>query len=529
MGMDYFFSIFLGTFVLEDLALATAVSWSASGLLSLPLAFWAAFLGISIGDIGIYGLGNLCSRFGWESRVPLLKRLAAQVREHKHDTALSYSIVLSRIIPGTRLPTYFAAGYLHYSISLFTILTLLSVGGWVLSAILIGKSIHVIVSDHLLLSIVAFLLVIQAIKAYVPQLVDPWKRRALMQSYRRWLHFEFWPAWFFYIPVVFQYLHLSLRYKSALIPFYINPNLKNGGLIGESKWDFLKHLDPKDPSTLKSLKIQGGLSPSAIRELIEAEGFDYPFVLKPDVGQRGYAVRIIRSAAELDDYVLHNRSDVIAQRLSQWRREAGVFYVRLPNEEKGRLFSITDKSFPFVVGDGVHRLGDLILKDRRARIIAATYFERLRDRLDSIPLPMEKVWLSECGNHCQGAIFIDGNSLITTSLADEIDRLAKLVPDFYFGRFDIRYKDVESLREGRGFEIMEINGAGAEATHIWDAKTRLVDAYRTLFEQWRLAFEIGHQLKDRLDKSSQARIRILPFLLECIRVYWRKDKLSVSS
>ncbi|CAG0910597.1 unnamed protein product, partial [Cyprideis torosa] len=42
-----------------------------------------------------------------------------------------------------------------------------------------------------------------------------------------------------------------------------------------------------------------------------------------------------------------------------------------------------------------------------------------------------------------------------------------------------------------------INGAGAEATHIWDSKTTLREAYATLMEQYRLLFEIGAQNRAR--------------------------------
>jgi hypothetical protein len=65
------------------------------------------------------------------------------------------------------------------------------------------------------------------------------------------------------------------------------------------------------------------------------------------------------------------------------------------------------------------------------------------------------------------------------------------MPDFYFGRFDVRFGSIGELQQGRGFTIIEVNGAGSEATHIWDRNTRLRDAYKGLFLQIRLAFEIG--------------------------------------
>jgi hypothetical protein len=44
---------------------------------------------------------------------------------------------------------------------------------------------------------------------------------------------------------------------------------------------------------------------------------------------------------------------------------------------------------------------------------------------------------------------------------------------------------------GRNLKIVELNGVTSEATHIYDPKLSLFDAYRVLFQQWRIAFEIG--------------------------------------
>jgi hypothetical protein len=245
------------------------------------------------------------------------------------------------------------------------------------------------------------------------------------------------------------------------------------------------------------------------------------------VAQRGFGVRIIRNDFDLTEYLLLGDFVKIAQRLSELPREAGLFYVRKPSERTGRIFSVTDKKFPFVVGDGKTKLGDLILADTRARIIAPTYFARLRKKLDSIPDRGAAVPLAECGNHCQGAIFQNGKYLIAEELERKLDQIAKQIPDFYFGRFDVRYQDAESLMRGTKFEIVEINGAGSEATHIWDAGTRLPDAYRILFEQWRMLFAIGSEVSRLPNKKNK--IKIGAFLAECAKVVFRKDRLSISS
>lgn len=525
--MSYFISIFLGTFVLEDLALATGLALMNENKIGFETAFLACFLGISVGDIGLYFIGYLVSRFNFDKKYSFFKKYRATISKIKRSQALSYSIVISRILPGTRLPTYLASGYLRYPFINFFILTLISVFLWVFIALSAGKSLHYLFMDHWLLSLIIFVLALHFIKTLVSKLTDTWERKALIYSWQRWLYFEFWPASLFYLPLVPYYIYLSVKYKSALIPFYANPNLKHGGLIGESKWDLLKHLNPADPSTLKSIKIHKDIDFIKVKELLQTHQLNYPLIIKPDVGQRGFGVRIIRNDFDLTEYLLLSHFECIIQSLSPLPCEAGVFYIKEPHQKKGYLFSITDKKFPFVVGDGTTQLGDLILKDQRARIIASVYFERLRDQLNNIPLKDEVIFIAECGNHCQGAIFLDGNYLNTNLLTDRIDSIAQQIPDFYFGRFDIRYKDTTSLSQGLNFQIVEINGSGAEATHIWDAKTKLSNAYLTLFKQWNLLFKIGYHLKQKSGKMKKVDLAL--FIKDCAKVALRKESLSVSS
>ena len=69
--------------------------------------------------------------------------------------------------------------------------------------------------------------------------------------------------------------------------------------------------------------------------------------------------------------------------------------------------------------------------------------------------------------------------------------IARALPEFHFGRFDIRFERFADLQAGHGFTIVEVNGAGAESTHIWDRRTTLVQAWRDLMRQYRWLFSIG--------------------------------------
>ena len=100
---------------------------------------------------------------------------------------------------------------------------------------------------------------------------------------------------------------------------------------------------------------------------------------------------------------------------------------------------------------------------------------------------------------------MDGGWIKTPELETRIDEISRSFEGFYFGRFDIRTPSVEDFKAGRNFKIVELNGVTSEATHIYDPRNSLMDAYRVLFEQWRLAFEIGAKNRERGVKTSTLR------------------------
>jgi hypothetical protein len=214
-------------------------------------------------------------------------------------------------------------------------------------------------------------------------------------------------------------------------------------------------------------------------------------VLKPDIGQRGAGVKVIRAAADAEALLRRVAAPLVVQRHVAGPFEAGLFYVRQPHEARGRIFAITEKIFPTITGDGRRTVGELIRADDRARCLAGCYLARFADRRGEVLPAGETLRLVEAGNHAQGCIFRDGARLWSPELEARVDEISRRLPGFFIGRYDVRYADEAALRAGRGFQILELNGAGAEATSIYDARTPLRAAYRTLFEQWRLVFAIG--------------------------------------
>jgi len=306
---------------------------------------------------------------------------------------------------------------------------------------------------------------------------------------KRW---EFWPAWAIYLPLAPYIGWLAMRHGGLSVCTHANPGIPRGGIVGESKWDILRMLPPESivPTALIAPGPIGRRA-AAVELAVGEGGWSWPIVLKPDVGERGTGVRLVATPTEARAYLLSMPRAVLAQRFHPGPFEAGVFYVRLPGEARGRIFSITDKRFASVEGDGRSTVRALIWGHERYRMQAGAYLAHLAERADEVPASGEVVRIGFAGNHCRGAMFLDGAGLVTPALTVAFDAIAVRTPGFYFGRFDVRYGNEAEFRAGRGFEIVELNGLLSESTNIYDPRTGYWEAQRVLRAQWRLAFEIG--------------------------------------
>jgi len=320
--------------------------------------------------------------------------------------------------------------------------------------------------------------------------------------------FEFWPMWAFYPPIMIYAAWLMVRYRGTLLPTVANPSFPGGGFFGESKAEILalamKHIPewvapfvrverPPTPSTDVDAERAAALA------LLANAGISLPVVAKPDLGCRGAGVKLVRSEADLQSYItaFPAGATFLLQRLVPFEGEAGVFYCRRPGQSHGRIVSITLKYFPHVIGDGERTLRQLILGDPRAGRLSHLYLRRHTARLDDVPPAGAAIRLAFAGSHSRGAIFRNGTHLVTPEMEACFDSLAQRLPEFHFGRFDVRFEQFAELQRGLGFTIVEVNGAGAESTHIWDRRTTLVQAWRDLMRQYHWLFEVGHANRAR--------------------------------
>ncbi len=310
------------------------------------------------------------------------------------------------------------------------------------------------------------------------------------------------PRWLICIPLTLQWLWLSVRYRSVTLPSAANPAITSGGLVGEGKLEYFSGMGPlalEATAPYCAVSTHQPPSDSELRRLMCDAGVHFPVMAKPDLGLCGYGVRKLRSCGELQAYLASfpaNETVVVQQFLHQ-DGEAGIFYVREPGEAKGRLTGLALRHFPQVIGDGHRCLAQLIEQDPRAwRLLKSPQHECTHDPA-RIPAMGEIVRLASIGSTRVGSLYLDGVAHITPQLTHAIDAIAQDMPNFHFGRFDVRFDNLKDLSAGKGFTIMEVNGAGSEAIQAWDPGFSLSSGFRIIFDKQKVLFAIGHAMRRR--------------------------------
>ena len=118
----------LTTLLLEDLAIAAGVALATQGLVSWELSMLAVGGGIALGDVGLYGAGWGARRFAWLRRRFVGAR--SDWAREKLVESLPSAILLARVIPGLRLVTYTASGFLRVPLLPFCLWVTLAVVAW---------------------------------------------------------------------------------------------------------------------------------------------------------------------------------------------------------------------------------------------------------------------------------------------------------------------------------------------------------------------------------------------------------------
>ena len=241
------------------------------------------------------------------------------------------------------------------------------------------------------------------------------------------------------------WLWLSLKARSLLFFSASNPRITLEGCC-ESKYEVLMQL----PERVRPRTIR--ISPPAtvdevINEMANA-GLNFPVIFKPDIGERGFLVKRIFTTVDIENYLMKINGNFLIQELVDLPCECGVFYVRFPVDSNGIVTSIVLKEMLHAVGDGKSTVREIIHENDRAKLQWSILKESLKDKLDLVLKPGERLELNAIGNHCLGTKFLNGNSLLASEVSASFDLISKQMGDFYFGRFDLRCNAPEDLRTG---------------------------------------------------------------------------------
>ncbi len=529
-----FASLLVLPFAHEDLAIIAGAYIVVNNLMPTSLVALSIYGGIVASDFALYGIGAGARRLPW------LHRFAIDDRIRKFGDALKrnlFSLVLiCRLVPGVVFVAFIACGWARVSLARFTVASL------TISALYLPLMLYLAIwfgdalDDHAGFWAWPLLLGALAVAGFARKRVFAFRDAeeiaapaaagpaaasvaghrgmpALAGLPRTVALAERIPPALFYFPLVLTWIGLGLRHRSLTLPSACNPAIPTGGMWGESKSLYLAGVAAAQRRWIADFVVLkrgpdgcDQLDLSRAIALVREAGLSFPLVAKPDVGWQGYGVRRIDSEAALRTYLAQYPAgeDIILQAYVPYAGEAAVLYARVPGAAHGGIVSMTFRYFPHVVGDGHSALRDLIRTDPRARWKAHLHlgFDPSHSgpgarRLDRVPARGEVVQIAMIGNQRAGGLYLDARDYIAPALVERFDAIACSMPEFHYGRFDLRFDSTEAFMRGEDFSIVEINGIGGEAIDVWDPQLPVGETYRRLLAQQRLLFAIGERNRAR--------------------------------
>ena len=533
--------LFFLTFLQEDAAIVAASFATVEYDLPMSLAFFSVYFGIITGDLFIYGLGRVAQSNKW-LRGKVIGPKVDQVKYFLEKNFI-WAVAICRITPTLLFPTFVAIGWFRMPVKRFFIITATTAAIYTpilfFLVTMLGKAILFKLGFWSWGIMMLIVIVFPLRKVYKSVwkkdsgvdasilrfpfmkgsavLGDPQEKQhrgmPSLSGLKRMVSLaERVPNGLFYIPVGLRWIALSIRYGNFTLPTLANPLIETGGFWGESKSKVLGDIGIDQQKWVakffpyKRTERPAEVELQEVLNKMSETGIEFPLVAKPDIGWQGFGVRKVDDKEALLNYlaVYPKNETLLIQHLIPYDGEAGVFYARMPNDEHGKVFSLTLRYFPYVIGDGSSTLRELIQHNPRTGFKSDYFLGKNPDhlglgaeRLATIPADEELVRLAFIGSIRVGGIYRDARHLITPELSERFDEIARSIPEFYYGRFDIRFKSTDELKVAEGFSIIEVNGAGSEPIHAWDPDMTLFNLYRELFKTQSLMFRIAAQNRKR--------------------------------
>ena len=299
---------------------------------------------------------------------------------------------------------------------------------------------------------------------------------------------EFWPQSIIHFPTAVFYFLMGLRARNFLFFTNISNDYKDCNIENSSKhFVYSKLQQSYFPITHLIDKNQ-----KSDITLSKYPDLSYPIIAKPNIGKRGLAASLLYNDQDLHDYCEKANYDILLQEYVDYSNECGIFYIRMPHDQKGKVTSIGIKKLVAVTGDGTHSL-DYLLKQSDITLSNANTITNHYDLKTTILKNGEELVIEPIGSHNRGTMISSGDHLINDHLLQVIESSLQGL-ELYYGRLDIKYQTWEALLKGQ-FKIIEVNTITSEPLSIYDHSIPLVKKYRIFYNHIKSMYLISQQLK----------------------------------
>lgn len=509
--------ILVCTFVAEDPTCLASGLLVAQGLIEFVPAMLACLFGIFIGDSALYLIGRFLGRpvlrkppFKWIISEQEVDRMSDWFDKNPKGFAL---IVSSRFIPGSRVPTFVAAGIMRLNMGKLILLFFIAAAVWTPPLILLAEKVGAGVIDkfkewhsNAAWIVIGAIVALWLLTHYIlPAFTWRGRRRHVMLR-RQWTRHEFWPRVVLAMPNALHYLWQAIVHRSFSLLTLANRGLgADGGLPAGSKFEhYSNFLRDEKNALVAAVSVKTVFVPAnetlenrfeKVLSMMDENGIAFPCIMKPDAGDGGVGVCVVRSREHLRNWLEVNIDDAVLQEYV-CGNEYEVVWSRRPNRANGRIQTVVQKDFVVIKGDGERKLEELIWADDRG-VSNGKLFSKLNFREATRVLAAGETFaLAPIGSRIKGANFTSRPDLRAGKLADVIDRLADACGDVHYLVLDIRAADDDALASGNGIRITGVKGAGATASTIYDGYVRMGAAYSRAFRQMNYCFSIGAEIRD---------------------------------
>lgn len=294
-------------------------------------------------------------------------------------------------------------------------------------------------------------------------------------------------------PQFYLLVWYALKNRSLTFFTVANPKLEGGGMFGESKLDIHEILHPDFvPKT-----IPYDNTVKDINKILIDNNLKFPLIIKPDTGSCGKGVYKADDIAQLEFFMENiENQNLIIQEFIELEREFSIMYYCFPATNETVAYSVIEKKYPFIIGDGQSTINELIKKLNNNRLRMDFLNKKFEGRQDEVLPKNEKIIIDYIGNYSSGATFERCDVDIPPSLGKTIHKAITETAEIYFGRLDMKANSIPELLAGE-FQIIEVNGAKAEPLEIYTPNIPDKEKMKILRNHWKTLHIISKQQREK--------------------------------